>query len=169
MEINNNNRATRILNLIARLENMLLVGFLSGMIGLAILQIILRNVFQSGYTDGDSMLRILVLWVGMFGAVVATRERKHIAIDVLTRYISERARTIVGLIVDIFVFVICAILTGYAVRMVMIDYADGGTAFSQVPIWMMELILPFAFGVITLRYCMFIVLRIGELINGTRP
>lgn len=163
MVVNNNSRATRILSLIARIENMLLVGFLSAMIGLAIFQIILRNMFQSGYTDGDSMLRILVLWVGMLGAVVATRERKHIAIDVLTRYISERAQTIVGLIVEIFVFIVCAIITWYSARMVMIDYEDGGTAFSQVPIWAMELILPIAFAIITLRYCTFVVMRIGEL------
>jgi len=155
-----------MLSLIARIENLILVTFLSAMIGLAILQIVLRNVFQSGYTDGDSMLRILVLWVGMFGAVVATRERKHIAIDVLTRYISERARSLVGLLVDIFACSVCAIIGWFSARMVMIDYEAGGTAFSQVPIWAMELILPFAFGVITLRYCLFILLRLGELSAG---
>ena len=87
------------MQVIARIEDGLLVFMLTAMIILAGLQIIMRNVFQSGFIETDSILRVLVLWVGMIGAVVATRERRHISVDVLTRYLSEKSKQYVDVII----------------------------------------------------------------------
>ena len=53
------------------LENGLLVGLLVAMIGIAVTQIVMRNGFDSGFLWADSLLRVLVLWIGMIGALVA--------------------------------------------------------------------------------------------------
>lgn len=166
MDNHNESRADRVLRYLARLEDGILIALLSTMIFLAVLQIVLRNVFQSGYTDGDSLVRILVLWVGMFGAVVASRERKHISIDVLSRYFSERVQHIVGIVIDIFVIVVCSLLAFHSARMMMEDYEAGSLAFSTVPTWLMESVLPFAFSMIALRYLMFAWNNIKALRHG---
>ncbi len=69
-----------------RAEDALLVLLLSTMIVLASTQILLRNLFDSGFVWIDPLLRVLVLWLGLIGATVATRNNRHIRIDLLTRF-----------------------------------------------------------------------------------
>ncbi|MCH8220487.1 MAG: TRAP transporter small permease subunit [Proteobacteria bacterium] len=70
-----------------RIENGLLVLILTSMILLASTQIFLRNFLSTGFTIGDELLRILVLWLAMLGALAASRDQRHIAIDALTAMI----------------------------------------------------------------------------------
>ena len=83
-----------------RFEDALLVILLSAMIALAGTQILLRNLLDTGFVWIDPMLRVLVLWLGLIGATVATRNDKHIQIDVLTRFFERntlrRARSAPG-------------------------------------------------------------------------
>jgi len=51
------------------MEDGILVVLLSVMILVAAAQILLRNFFDIGLSWGDQALRILVLWVGLMGAV----------------------------------------------------------------------------------------------------
>ena len=64
-------------------EDTLLVLILSAMILLAAGQIILRNFLDIGFIWGDELLRMLVLWLAVAGALAASRSDKHISIDVL--------------------------------------------------------------------------------------
>lgn len=145
----------KILQVIARIEDALLVFLLSSMIVLAGLQIILRNIFSTGITETDSLLKVLVLWVGMIGAVVASRERKHISIDILTRYVSDKTRQYVEVFIDLFVVFICSLLATHSMRMLLVDYESKTVAFSGVPTWLLESVLPVAFTIISLRYLMY--------------
>ena len=161
-----NQQDNKILQLIARIEDGLLVLMLSAMIVLAGLQIIMRNIFQSGFTETDALLRVLVLWVGMIGAVVATRERRHISIDVLSRYVSDKTKSYVDVIINLFVMIVCGLLATHSMRMLLVDYDSGTIAFSKVPTWMLESILPIAFTIITLRYLMYSYQSIGHMLKG---
>lgn len=158
-------QANKALKIIARIEDGLLVFILASMIILAGMQIILRNVFSTGFTETDALLKILVLWIGMLGAVVASRERRHISIDILTRYVSDKTRQYVEVLVDIFVVVICSLLATHAMRMLLVDYEAKTVAFSGVRTWMLESILPIAFAIITLRYLMYSWQGIGKLLD----
>ena len=75
-----------------RAEGWVLIGLLSVMVVLAFLQVILRNLFQEGFIWGDILLRHLVLWIGFVGASMATSQERHITIDALTRFLSDRVR-----------------------------------------------------------------------------
>ena len=61
-----------MLTWVRRLEDALLVLLLSAMIGVAAAQVFLRNFFDSGLYWGDSAVRVMVLWVAMIGAMLAT-------------------------------------------------------------------------------------------------
>jgi C4-dicarboxylate transporter DctQ subunit len=74
-------RLERLDEAIDRVETAIVVLFISAMLVIAFLQIFLRNVFTTGLTWGDLILRNLVLWIGFIGATLATREGKHINID----------------------------------------------------------------------------------------
>ncbi|NVM57446.1 MAG: TRAP transporter small permease subunit, partial [Desulfobacterales bacterium] len=78
-------RFEQALRFFTRLEDTFLVSLLSFMIGLAFLQIVLRDFFSTGLLWADPLLKNLVIWVGLVGASIATREDKHITIDVIPR------------------------------------------------------------------------------------
>ena len=80
---------------LARTEGIALVLFLGAMVGVSFLQVILRNVFQSGIDGADVLLRHGVLWVALLGASLATRQARHIRIDIIP--ISLIARKAPGL------------------------------------------------------------------------
>ena len=81
---------TAINSWIAKIEGVLIVIVVSIMVLLAFFQVAMRNLFDQGLLWGDIFLRHLVLWVGFLGASLATREEKHINIDVFSRFIPKK-------------------------------------------------------------------------------
>ncbi len=160
MEIRNQELATvekpslllSLQSLIRKVEDGILVGLLLLMISMAVAQVFLRNLFEAGILWGDVLVRILVLWIGLAGAMVASRNNNHINIDVIARYLSERAKKAAECVVALFTAAICSIVAWHSFRFVQMEFEDGGKAFAQVPVWVCEAIIPFAFFVIALRY-----------------
>ena len=152
----------QLLQLIRRVETTLLVLLLGAMIGLAGTQIILRNLFDSGISWSDPLLRVLVLWVGMLGAMIATQQDKHIRIDLLTRYIPEQWHHYTTRLTNLFSAIVCGLLSWHSGRFVFYEWQDGATLVNDVPVWVAESILPFGFGVMTLRFALLMVLGSRE-------
>ncbi len=155
----------RLLQIIHVIEDSFLVVLLSTMIGFAVAQIVLRNVFDSGITWADPLLRLLVLWVGLAGAMVATRQDHHITINVVTRTLPPRLQLAARIITDLFTCIVSGIIAYHAGRFVLMDREAGIIAFAQVPAWWCELIIPLAFSVIALRYIIFAVLHAKQLLS----
>lgn len=131
---------------------MILSGLLLLMIVVAVTQILLRNLFDSGILWGDELVRVLVLWIGLIGAMVASRNNHHISIDVISRYLPEKIKQLTSLVTAWFTAVICGLMTWFSLRFVIMEKQDGLIAFSSVPAWVCESIIPFAFAIITIRY-----------------
>ena len=142
----------QILRGVHRLEDVFLVALLILMIGLAALQILLRNLLGTGFVWGDALVRISVLWIGLVGAMIATRQNKHISIDLVARYLPERFNLPVKAAVELFAAGICALAAYYSFIFVSTEFVHGDTAFGSVPVWVCEAIMPLAFTVMALRY-----------------
>jgi TRAP-type C4-dicarboxylate transport system permease small subunit len=134
-----------------RIEDGLLVVLLTALLGLSAAQIVLRNLFDSGLLWADPALRVLVLWVGMAGALAATRDDRQITVDVIARYAPPRWKAAVRGITDTFTAVVCALLAYHGARLVGEDRAAGVTAFAAVPLWLCESVVPAAFAIIAVR------------------
>lgn len=130
----------------------MLILLLTAMLLLGATQILLRNFFDSGLLWAGPLLRVMLLWVGLLGAMAASRYDKHISIDVLSRLIDEKWRPWVRMLTDLFAGLVCAIVAYYAGRFVLDEMAYATVAFAGIPVWMLEIIIPLAFGVIALRY-----------------
>ena len=146
------NRWERVDEAIERVEQTLIVTFLGFMILLAFLQIVLRNFFFTGLDWGDQLLRNLVLWIGFIGATLATREGKHINIDVVSRWLPSLGKNIVTLITHLFSFLICCLLTYAALKFIKNEAQMENQTFLNIPAWVPEMILPMTFGLMTLRF-----------------
>lgn len=151
-----------LVDFLHRLENIALISALISMLGIAVLQIFLRNFMDSGFLWAESFLRILVLWVAMLGAMVATREKNHIAIDAMSRYLSRPIQRATRLLTNLFSSVICGTVAWYSFAYVQLEYEDHAIAFLNVQTWLCQTILPFGFAVIALRFAISVVEGVVE-------
>ncbi len=153
MNINNN----RFIKIINKIEDSLLVVILSSMIVFAVYQIIARNLLGEGVVWIDPLLRTLVLWIGLAGAVVATRTDNHIRIDIFTKYFSPHIQKIIQRVVYLFTLLVCLLIAWHATRFIISEYEYGTMAFSIVPSWLAGLIIPISFTLIALRYALLLI------------
>jgi TRAP-type C4-dicarboxylate transport system permease small subunit len=135
-----------------RVEDWLLVATLVVMLVLASGQIFLRNIFDAGLVWSEPTLKLLVLWATLLGAMVATRERNHINIDLLTRLLSPRVQFIQRYFIAWFSAFIVLTIAYASARFVMMEYEEGTTFIGSFPSWVAELILPIGFTSIGLRF-----------------
>lgn len=142
----------RIYNALLATETFLLLFFLFAAIFLASSQIFLRNFFDSGIIWADSALRVMVLWIGMIGAMFASRNKKHIRIDVLSHYLPVNLRNNIWRVTELLTAGVCGIVVFYSIEFIQYEYEDGQIAFANVPVWLCETIIPVAFSIMSLRY-----------------
>jgi len=138
--------------ILGHLESGLMTTLLVSMILMAFGQIVLRNIFEFSILWADPFLRHLVLWTGMLGAAMATRDGRHIKIDILPQLLPPRGRAILAVLTNLISAVVCAVLVQAAIRFVRDEMEFGGPVFLEIPAWIVQLILPIAFTIITIRF-----------------
>ena len=135
-----------------KLEYLVLVFLFTTMVGLAFLQIFLRIFFATGILWGDPLLRHMLLWVALLGATMATKEGKHINIDVISKLFPDRGKAAIQALTNLFSAVICVFLIQASLKFIRDEFQAGALAFLKVPTWTVTLIFPVAFGLIALRF-----------------
>jgi TRAP-type C4-dicarboxylate transport system permease small subunit len=138
--------------ILGRVEKFLVALMLSVMILLAFLQIILRNAFSSGISWGDPLVRYLVLWVGFIGASLATKDGKHITIEVFSRWFSGSGSRYLKATAHLVSAFICGLLTFAGWTFVQNEAQMGGTTFLNIPAWIPQIIIPVTFALMALRF-----------------
>jgi len=147
-------RILAALDLLDKIEDWFLVVMLGVMVLLAVVQIFYRNVFGIGLLWADPMLRIMVLWVALAGAVIATRTDNHIRIDFFTRHMPEKISLYVRRLVYVFSISVCLLIAWHSFRFVASEYEQGTTAFMNVPAWVTAIVIPIGFTMMAFRYCL---------------
>lgn len=155
----------QVRSVLHRIEDAILVGLLLMMIVMSVLQIFLRNLFESGISWSDVLVRVLVLWVGLVGAMAASRQGNHITIDLLNRYLPGRIKILTSFLVELFTALICSIVAYYSLVFVRMEFLDGGKVFAQVPAWLCAAVIPFAFTVIGLRYFILSIINFKKILG----
>jgi TRAP-type C4-dicarboxylate transport system permease small subunit len=138
-------------------ENSIILLTLGSMVILSFLQVVLRNLFDTGLLWGDILLRHLVLWVGFLGASLATREDKHINVDILTKLIPPRIVPFIKFSIHLFAIFICYVLAKASYVFLTFEIEFGSTLFLDIPAWYFQIILPMGFALIGIRFLLKIV------------
>lgn len=150
-------------------EDAVLVIVLGGMILLAAAQIVMRNVFNFGFIWSDELLRMLVLWLALAGAVAASRTDKHINVAVLDRFLPAKVKSAVKIVIHLFTAGVCGVVTWHSVLFVQTSREFGDILMGSVPAWWPQLILPVGFGLICYRYTLFVIDGLVRLTTGRGP
>lgn len=133
-------------------EDLLLASVLSIMLLLAVTDIAMRLITGGSLIWIPPVLKILVLWLGLLGALLASRSQEHIAIDVISRFVGPFGKKVCGISGSLFAAIICGLVAYYGVSFLQqsIEYND--IAFAQVPAWPLQVIIPFSFFLMAMRF-----------------
>ena len=142
----------RINSFFNRLEEVLLIFLLALMVLLAFLPILFRNVIATGLIWIDPLLRHLVLWVALLGASMATRQERHIKIDLLSNYLPVARQRVVQGGLDLLAALVCLSLVLPGIDFVRDEAQAGKSLILGIPLWFSQAIIPVMLGVIGARF-----------------
>jgi len=137
---------------LSKIEDVLIIFVLFATVLLASSQIILRNAFSSGLSWADPALKMLVLYITLIGSIIATRENKHLSIDVLSKFLPDNINHLVQKITNFFSATICSLLAYYSLQLLKLSKEFQDIAFADIPVWVLQIILPVGFLLMAIRF-----------------
>jgi TRAP-type C4-dicarboxylate transport system permease small subunit len=148
-----------------KIESAILIFLLLVMLFMAFGQVVLRNISSGGFVWGDILLRHLVLWLGFLGAALATSGERHLNIDALTRYLSERLKGAVAALSNVFAAVVCYLLLRASLTFIEFEIANKNTVFAEIPSWYAQIIIPVGYGLLTFHFIIRAILDAGKALQ----
>ena len=138
--------------LLGRVEETLISAILAAMTLLTFLQVVLRYVFNSGFTWALEATTYLFGWMVLLGISYGVKAGSHIGIDALVQQFGPAGRRAAGLVA-------AALSIAYAIIMLVgsWNYVDTlhtlGVEAEDLPIqrWILLLALPIGFALLLLR------------------
>src|SRR5215469_3398078 len=141
----------RALALLFRAEDYLLVIPLAAMMLLPVAEIILRGVFKTGVEGSSTIVQHLTLIVGMLGGAIAAREGRLLALSPIQDLLKGRVKIATQVFSAAMAAAITLFLCVASVQYVESMKPLGKILVYGIPVWIIQLILPVGFGLITLR------------------
>ena len=153
-------------NYITKVEAFFLILSLITMVLLAFLQVVLRNVFSTGFLWADTFLRYLVVWVGFFGAAMATKQERHISIEIFTKFVSPVKKKIVSIITSLVAAVVCYYMLLASLQFLFISLPEDVVVFGTIPVSYFMSIIPIGFVLMMLHFIIRIITVIESIVNS---
>ena len=169
----------RFVYLAGRTEDAVVILALFLMALIPVVELVGRAWFKTGIPGGTEYLQHLTLWIGFLGAMLATREGKHLRIATPLNWLPPRAGRILDGVEAFVSAAVCIGLFGASLQLVIAEapglpswsadvipdfienwlepfglFEDAGltTVAGWIPIWLAEAIMPFGFAVMAIRF-----------------
>jgi TRAP-type C4-dicarboxylate transport system permease small subunit len=110
----------------------------------------------------DIFLRQLVIIVAFLGAMLATRRRKHINIDAMSRLLSGSAVRWVSMATNLLAIIVCLVLASAGLELVKVSRAHPKDLMPWADEWMFQLMFPVGFSLLALHF----IVRLLEVATG---
>ena len=150
------NTAGKVDQFLDRIEQALIMVFLTVMVGLSFLQVVLRLFFSTSILWGDVFLRHLVLWVGFLGAAEAASEGHHFTIDLVKKILPDSFRKPVFYLINSLASIGLLYLSGAALEFFRDEFSAKSVLFSvgsfRVPSYWMTASIPFGFLLLLVHF-----------------
>lgn len=140
----------RLGHYLATLEKFLVAASLFLLLVFALVQVVARNFFATGFPALEIISRHLVLYIAFLGAALITEDQKHIKIDFLVHFFSARQKQLLMRPLSAIAAGICMVFAWHAARF----WFDEWQYASESERWIaiMALILPAGFALIGLHF-----------------
>src|SRR5437867_9822967 len=132
-------------------ENLFLSVLLGAMAIIPIAEIVLRSTLGFGVPGSSSIVQHLTLAVGMLGGAVAAREARLLSLSTGATLLSGRLRAAARVFSGSVAASIAALLCVASVQFVLSERQGGQKLVGDVPLWLVETMLPLGFGMVAYR------------------
>ncbi len=142
-------------NLLVYAEKAVVILLIFAMVALSFLQVLLRIALNSGIVWLDPLLRYMVLWAGLLGAVLAARYSQHFALEAVFHFIPKKLHRPLQVFAALFTVLASGLLFNASYKVVRVDLSYASAAFyignTAMSSGWLELIIPAAFALIALH------------------
>ena len=162
MESSFRNSLQRVNTLLGKIETGLLCLIVAMMIGLAVLEIVLRYGFKTSLLWKHIMFQNLTLWMCFLGAALASSERRHISIDALNRILPASVTRFSVYVIDVLSLIVVSILAYFGFGFLIGEQESPATLIGSVPLWWAKTIIPIGFILIGIHIMLQICIHLTE-------
>ncbi|NCA81232.1 MAG: TRAP transporter small permease subunit [Opitutae bacterium] len=141
----------RVSRWVDRIERAILAVLVTGMVGLAALQILLRNAWHTGLNWAEPLLGMALLWLTMLGALAAAGLGRHLAIDLAAALMPRRGSVWLARATSLCAAIVCGLLAWAAGRYVGFQ-RDDSTLLLGMLVYKYHIVIPVAFWLMAVRF-----------------
>ncbi|MCC7185720.1 MAG: TRAP transporter large permease subunit [Acidobacteria bacterium] len=134
-----------------RFENSIALIAMAGIIVIPLAEIVLRKWFATGIPGAAPFAQHLTMWVGMLGAAIAARDGKLLSLATGEFLAHSRTADIAKFGAALVGSAVATVFAVGGINLVTLDRVDGTEIAAGVPVWVADLVLPIAFGLIAAR------------------
>lgn len=135
-----------------KLEEVFLVIILITAVVIVAMQVVTRYVFKIPLPWSEEIARYLFLWLTWVGASYATKERKHVSIDLVYEKLPEKGQMICKVITNIIWLVFLLMMVRLSMKLTLSVASGGQTATSSgIPMWIPYASIPTGMGLMAFR------------------
>jgi len=139
-------------SILKTIEDYLVVLLLSLIILVSLTQIGMRLFFNSSIIWGDEFIKIIILWLAMIASVSASRSNRHLKIDLIDNFFSNKISHLPKIISKLFVSIICGVVTWHSILYIHLIITFDETVLNGFPAWIAYAIVPLSFFMMSYRY-----------------
>ena len=132
-------------------ENLLIVFTLAALVILPLAEILLRKVFHGSIPGVSAFVQHFTLIIGMLGGALAARDNRLLAMSALPTLLKGRWKLAAAMFSGAVATSVALFLTVAGWQFVMSEKESGNFLIGQLPIWWVQVITPFGFGLVTWR------------------
>ena len=156
------NYLQRINTFLGKIETGFLCVIVAMMIGLAVLEIVLRYGFKTSLFWKHLMFQNLTLWMCFLGAALAASERRHISIDALSKILPTNVTRFSTYIIDVLSLIVVSILAYFGFGFLIEEQKSPATLIGSIPLWWAKTIIPIGFVLIGIHIILQICIQLTE-------
>lgn len=131
-------------------EDLLGTLCLAAMVVLPLAEIIGRPLIGIGVPGSVGLVQHLTMWVAFVGAMIASRQRRHLALATAT-FLPTHLRGIADVVAAAATASVAAVLAYTSGQMVYYERLSVQTLTGGIPIWAVQTVIPIGFGIVALR------------------
>ncbi|MFH1824615.1 MAG: TRAP transporter large permease subunit [Candidatus Firestonebacteria bacterium] len=135
-----------------KIENTTAGILLFAMAVLPTAEIFLRKIFGTGIAGSTIYVQHLTLLVGFIGAIIATRDKRHLTLSGGIEFLPQKFSRIGILVRSIVSTMVCTGLFWASLQMVRAEISSPQRIANWLPVWVIELIMPICFLVMAFRF-----------------
>ncbi|MEA5033007.1 MAG: TRAP transporter small permease [Sphaerochaeta sp.] len=148
-------------------EVILSACFLSVTVGVVILNVILRYVFDGGLFWIEEVATTAFIWSVFIGSAAAYKLKMHIGIDLVTKLFPEKIREIISSVINILMAVINGYVCYLSILMINANKLKR-TPVLDVPAMYINLAITVGFGLMTIHSIQFLITEGILLARGSK-